>query len=688
MLKMRWLILLLLSSYAVYSADFTTYIGGGTLMQYPGVAAVVADAAGNTYVAGSRIVLPPYSGGAFLTKLDAAGSVLYTKAIAPDGSYANCIAIDPAGNIWIGGQTEAANFPLTHAVQSSGTGGTGFLVKLSADGTIVYSSYFGGSLGVSGVNGVATDGSGNVYVTGFTGASDFPTTPGLPGRPVRGGSAPVNGLFAAKLDPNGQTVLYSTVIAGPGNCDFCFPIPTTMGMGIAVDGGGNALVAGETNTTDLQIPTTGAGGGAFVFKIDAGGDRISYFTYIGAGAVIGNVGTPDTNPASPITADVAGNAYVAGYATDAAFSTTHGAYLGAYPAGGNDPGGFVMKLDSNGNTEWSTFLGSGLNMANAVSLDSSHNVWMTGTSGTPAAESGSFVTELSADGSALRYSGEFPAGGAGQAIAVDAGDAIHFAGPSGLVSTAAGAEPSAPRVVSIVNAASGQHLGLVAAGEIVSLYGSGMAPETPVSGTPQNGLFPTSLGGVQVVVNGSPVPLLYVSASQINAEIPSAVSGGASGLALMQVVNNGITLPDFRIAVLNSDFAVFQKAGGSMVVTNESMVVTNEDGTVNKIANPAKAGSVVSIWATGFGATDPPVVGAVAAGANNYCSMCQVRLNYESTSVVETVQYAGTSPGLIDGLMQMNIASPSRWSFPGAWVSFTPPGSAFPVQLGWVNIGQ
>jgi uncharacterized protein (TIGR03437 family) len=337
-------------------------------------------------------------------------------------------------------------------------------------------------------------------------------------------------------------------------------------------------------------------------------------------------------------------------------------------------------------------------MANAISLDSSGNVWLTGTNGTASAPGGSFVDELSADGTKLLNSDQYPSGGAGQTIAMDQGGVIHVAGSAGLVSTVTAGLPFSPRVLSILNAAAGTFIGQVAPGEVISIYGLGVGPYNAVTATPANGLFPTSLGGTQVLVNGTPIPLLYVSASQINAEIPSPVPGVAnndtdSGIAVVEVINEVLewdpvqqievpeALPDFRVAVVRSDFAVFQKPG-------PSMAVINQDGTLNKTANPAKAGSTVSIWATGFGVTGPPADGAVTTAANNYCSSCQVVLNYVSTNITETVEYAGTSPGLIDGLMQINIMIPAQWNTDGAFVYFTPPGYTQPLLLGWIDISQ
>jgi uncharacterized protein (TIGR03437 family) len=671
---MRFLILLATLASA-YSADFTTYIGQ-SLPQFTQVSAIATDAAGDTYVTGNN---------AFVTKLDPTGNVVFSSSIGPAGSYGNAIAVDPSGNIWVGGQTIAGSFPLVNALQSAGVpaGGTGFVVKIAPDGTILYSSYFGGMLGNSGVNGIATDQSGSVYVTGFTDASDFPTTAGLPASPVTGSYPPVYGLFAAKLNSTGQKILYSTVIAGT-NCTSCGTpnVPRTVGIGIAVDGSGNAVVAGDTNSTDLPVES-GANSvpAAFVFKINATGNALVYFTYLGSGASVGSFYYPDTSAASPIAVDASDDAYVAG------------------STGGPVPATFAIELSPEGATIWSLVSGGPTgSMPNAIALDSSGNVWLTGTTVSGAAPGETFVEQLTASTSivgqlaardvASPFSAQFPAGEAGQAIAIDPSGVVHFAGSSGFISTLTPTPTLAPRVLSIVNAASGQLSGKIAPGEIISIYGLGLGPATPVTATPVpgaagNSFFPTSLGGVQVLVNGAPIPLLYVSDSQINAEIPLPVSLLAYIMAVVEVVYNSVPLPDFRLAVVSSDFAAFEKAGGTMAVINQ-------DGTVNTIANPAKPGSIVSIWATGFGATGHFIDGAVESGASNYCSSCELALSNRSTSFTETVQYAGTAPGLIDGLMQINFRIPTQLSSEdtGLWVYFTPPGTTQSIQLGWVDVSQ
>ncbi len=545
------------------------------------------------------------------------------------------------------------------------------MAKIAPDGTVLYSSYFGGVQGNSSVNAIAIDREGDVYLTGWTDALDFPITPGLPSSPENP-NMPAYGLFVSKLDSSGQKILYSTMITGIPNCDFCFPVSTAMGAGIAVDGSGNALVSGSSNTALPAIPEATASG-AFVFRINAAGNGLVYFTLAGGGG--------------PITTDASGNAYLTGYAYSADFPTTPGAFQTIY-AGGNDAEAFALKLDPSGATVWSTFLPgqpnqSTLNLAPAIGLDSSGNVWLTGTDAATDALDPTFVAELAADGSTLPYLAQFPSTYAGQAIAVDPAGVVHFAGPLGLASTITPSQPLFPRALSVVNAASNQFLGTIAPGEIISIYGSGMGPTTPVGATPQNGAFPTSLGGVQILVDGTPIPLLYVSDSQINAEIPSPVNGLVNGLADLQVLNNSAALPDFRLLVASSVFDAFFSSGAYLAVTNQ-------DGTVNSKTNPAKAGSYISLWATGFGSVPGVVMeGALAVAANNYCSSCLATFTSFHFRVTETVQYAGPSPGLIDGLMQINAMIPTAQSpTPQLQVSFSAPGAILPQLLGFVWVSQ
>ncbi|HEX5227332.1 MAG TPA: SBBP repeat-containing protein, partial [Bryobacteraceae bacterium] len=233
-----------------HAADFTTYIGDQNQYQ---VSAIATDAAGDTYVTGSRTILIPGNplSDVFVTKLDPAGNIVFTTTFGGKGSdQGNAIALDAAGNIWVGGVTDSGNFPLLDALPVAATGG-GFLVRLAPDGIVAYSSYFYGA-----VNGVAIDAGGNVYVTGTTVASDFPTTPGLPAGKVSVlNSFITSGAFVTKLDPAARKILYSALIVGTRlGCGACPPErEITSGAAIAVDPAGEALIAGNTNTIGLPI---------------------------------------------------------------------------------------------------------------------------------------------------------------------------------------------------------------------------------------------------------------------------------------------------------------------------------------------------------------------------------------------------------------------------------------------------
>jgi hypothetical protein len=119
------------------------------------------------------------------------------------------------------------------------------VTKLNATGTaLVYSTYIGGSYGDVGY-GIAVDGSGNAYVTGYTSSTDYDVTPGA-FQTTNGGG--LGDVFVTKLNATGTALVYSTYIGGSFD-DY--------GYAIAVDGSGNAYVTGYTESTDYDV-TPGA----------------------------------------------------------------------------------------------------------------------------------------------------------------------------------------------------------------------------------------------------------------------------------------------------------------------------------------------------------------------------------------------------------------------------------------------
>ena len=635
---------------ALPAADFTTYVGDNKDYR---VARVIADASGNTYVAGTR------DGGMFVVKLDALGKITLFATLSGKGmDQPNDLAVDAAGNLYLAGATSSGLLPLSKALQSAP--GPGFLVKFNPDATqLLYATYFPAA-----IQALALDAAGNLYVTGSTYSATFPVTPGLPAGTVTppGSINATSAAFLTKISAAGDKILYSTRISGhQKNCgagSSCFlSSRSALGSAVAVDAAGNAYLGGNTDTTDL--PTTsgallGQGTGAFVAKVNSAGTALVYLTYIGPGYY---PVSPNTNPANTvngIAADAAGNAYVTGSTSDDAFPATAGAFQTQRTGATN---AFAAKLNPQGSAMvWASYLGGkAADTAHAIAVDSKGNVWMSGTTASadfPNQQAwslgGDFVAGLNAAGSALTYSSRLPDDTAAASLAVDAAGTLHFAGFGGLVSTLSPTATLAPRIFGITNSAFGLAGGRITGGELISIYGPHIGPAVPATAVPDaSGTMPRALGGVQVSINGSPVPLLYVSDSQVNAVTPLFLSGIT---AQVQVSFNGAATADFAATVLGAIPEIFQRGDGTAAAVNQ-------DGSINSAEHPAPPGSIVAIWATGTGGTPfgSGQDGRIAASASDF-GCCEV-LGQGPVNVV----YGGAAPGIVAGVVQVNFRVPAQF---------------------------
>ena len=223
----------------------------------------------------------------------------------------------------------------------------------------IFSTYLGGSGFDEGFS-VATDGGGNVYVTGLTTSPVFPgTNSGLTG---------LDGAFVSKFSPTGQLV-YTARLGGSGFNE---------AFGIAVDQAGNAYITGQTNSTDFPIVNgfqTTYGGGfsdAFVAKFDPSGNLI-YSSFLG-----GN--SPANEFGQAIAVDTSGNAYIVG-ATSALDFPVRNAFQSVYGGGFSDA--FVAKINTTiagpAGLVYATYLGSfGFDSGNAIAVDSGGNAFVGG----------------------------------------------------------------------------------------------------------------------------------------------------------------------------------------------------------------------------------------------------------------------------------------------------------------------
>lgn len=673
------------------AAGYTTYVGDAYQYQ---VSAIAADASGNTYITGSRIIEPGSAAtyfaavtDVFVSKLDPSGNLSLLGTFSGKGvDEAGGIAVDPAGNIYVAGSTTSPDFPLRNPLQSVvyTQGSTGFLMKLRPDGSVLYSTYLGGTTGYSALNGVAADSTGNAYVTGTTTASDYPHTAGMPaGLAWPSGVPVISGAFFAKIDPTGSQILYAGVLTGPiPGCEVvregssCFLSPVyNWGSAIAVDAAGNAYIAGSAS---VGLPTTpGAlltnGIGAFVAKVNSAGTGMVYVTYLGAGDIQPGVAEVPTDTVSAIAADDAGNAYISGSTADPNFPTTAGAYQTtlsnpAVPPFEGPSDAFVAKLNPTGSgMVWATYLGgTDADAAQTIALDSAGDVWVSGTTSsyvfpvdqTVTLHGSGFVAEFNSTGSDLIYCATFPSGTVATALAVDPTGTVHVAGPSGVVIAFPASVPpgqaSGGMIFGLGNAAGSAAPGRLVPAEVISIYGSNLGPAAPaLAAYDSAGFLPTTLGGASIMIDGIAVPLLYVSETQINAVAPVELKPGSS--VAVQITVNGVPLPDFRAVVDAAAPEVFQNSMGTVAI--------NQDGTVNTAASPAPAGSYVAIWATGTGYF-PAKDGQMATGANQFCSeqlfFCSI---YQADGTPVSVYYSGAAPDSVTGVVQIDFEATSSQSY-------------------------
>jgi uncharacterized protein (TIGR03437 family) len=200
-----------------------------------------------------------------------------------------------------------------------------------------------------------------------------------------------------------------------------------------------------------------------------------------------------------------------------------------------------------------------------------------------------------------------------------------------------------PAVAAVTNAAS-YSTSAISPGALISLFGSGLAPATA---TTPGGPLPLSLADVAVAINGVPAPVLYVSAHQINAQVPYDIPPGP---ATVVVRVTGVLSPAFTITVQPAAPGIFTHAQGQAAVLNA-------DGSVNTPANPAAVGTIVSLFFTGQGPVAQPVDDGAAPAVGTTVS-ATLPASATIGGVSADVRYAGLAP-LYPGLAQMNLQIPT-----------------------------
>ena len=322
---------------------------------------------------------------------------------------ANTIARDSQGNIYVAGSTNSGEFPTKGAAFPGLKNATNmaFVAKLNPAATgadsLIYSTYLGGAVSDEAL-GIAVDAAGNAYVTGRTFSTNFPlrnafqTSFSTATNCKTGGGTDVicEHSFVSEIEASGKALVYSSYLGGT-NQDEAFAI--------AVDGAGNAYVAGQTFSTDF--PTNGSpyqtaqkgAGDAFLCKVAAGGKTLSYSTYFG--------GTK-TDSASALTVSPSGTVYMTGTTLSLDFPTSSNAFKNAASGGPGDSWVAVFDLKQTGASSltYSTYLGgtNGTTLAAAITSDASGVIYVTGATNaddfpvSPGAFNNHYAGSLSAGG--------------------------------------------------------------------------------------------------------------------------------------------------------------------------------------------------------------------------------------------------------------------------------------------------
>jgi uncharacterized protein (TIGR03437 family) len=219
-----------------------------------------------------------------------------------------------------------------------------------------------------------------------------------------------------------------------------------------------------------------------------------------------------------------------------------------------------------------------------------------------------------------------------------------------------------PQVNSVVNAASFVS-GSVAPGELVTVFGTGIGPSSLIGlELASNGTVSNNLAMTQALFDGTAAPMVYADRLQTSFLVPYEVAGKSSTqftIAFNGVASNAVTLD-----VAPAAPGIFTAAGGK-----GQGAILNQDGSSNSATNPAAIGSVVVLYATGAGQTNPP--GQDGVIANGTAPKPVLPVTVEIGGMPAVVQYAGGASGLVSGVIQVNAVVPKG----------TSTGSAVPVTI-------
>jgi len=483
---------------------------------------------------------------------------------------------------------------------------------------------------------------------------------------------------------------YSAVVklSASGAVEYATYTDVIFPSGIAVDSKGQVWVVGSACPAGVlgepQCDYYLFGRRSAIRKLDAAGaNLLASMTFGGGGPGLSLPGYSYRDTALAVAVDATDSAWIVGTEEDTLVPVTPNALQPngpRLPLGNSGGLGYAIKLSSSGGLLYGTYLGSNQPSepdlyVSTVAVDSQGRPYFalnapTNTSPQNQPTPAAFMV-LSADGSTVLASTN-SLHALVQFVAIDSSGGLYAAGTTqnrGFVTTPGSYIPlypapqywasegfvakfdfttqaPAPQFSVLVNGAdlvngyfsSYYGNGTVAPGEIVTIFGSNL-PSNP-----------------KVTFDGRPAPILYAGSNQINAVVPFEVTAPGTVIEIAGV--RGYVLP-----VWPDVPGLFTANGGGVVTTNANglnpLAALNQDGTVNSAANPALAGSIVSVFLTGAGAMSPPIADGTLGPLNPPYPVPTIGSSATVSGNEAPISFIGQAPGLIAGCIQVNLQIPA-----------------------------
>jgi uncharacterized protein (TIGR03437 family) len=481
------------------------------------------------------------------------------------------------------------------------SGTTPGAISISANGGTLAPGTYTGTVVVTSANAGNSPATINVTFTVTSGtitATPAPTAAGLVFTQAAGGTASAPQTIALAGTPGAITFTATAATTSGGNWLIVTPSGGTTPSAVTVSVNAGSLPVG-TYTGTVTINAPGATGSPLTYNVT-----------VQVTAPVAIVATPSTlnfaytlNTTAPAAQTVA-----------VAFGAGSGAYSGP---------GFTATVATSNGGNWLTATPSTSNLGSPISISVNPQGLTAGT-----------------------YTGT---------VTIGAGNNIAYPPAVVTVQFVVTAAPT-PAIAAVLNAGS-YAAGALAPGEEVAVFGTNFGPATVTSATITNNSYPTILANTQVLFDGVPAPIIAVANGQANVMVPYGIAGRATTMVQVSYLGVSSTPLSYNVTTTVPGIYTLNQAG-----TGQGAVL-NQNLSGNSSSNPAAKGSVIAIYMTGEGVTSPAsITGQLAPGDGTGLNHPVQQVTATVGGVPATVQYAGSAPGLIYGVMQVNVLIPASVS--------------------------